>query len=198
MVMVDVLGKEVLVHILVEDAYLGRVEALLGLSELGVIVLPKAYDALLLHWVEEVHASRWPVEFFVSCAFQHHTGLGVIADADVAKRLDLRCVLELDRDALHFWDLNQRASHHIKDRLVAFNGLLHCVPLLLGDALQVVEVLQQMEIVALLQDFLLLFEGADGLAVLEDLADLDAVLLGSLVAHSVDAEMKLKPEQLLL
>ena len=55
-----------------------------------------------------------------------------------------------------------------------------------------------MEIVALLQDFLLLFEGADGLAVLEDLADLDAVLLGSLVAHSVDAEMKLKPEQLLL
>lgn len=61
-----------------------------------------------------------------------------------------------------------------------------------------VEILEEVEAVLLLNDLFVPLDLANGLAVLKDLADVDVVVLGSLVMEAVDLQMDLQEEDLLV
>lgn len=134
-------GSEILRNIRIELTNGRQVEVgAHTLTHLAVVIHTEAHNALLSQWVEEVQASRGPLDFLILGHLELDLLIWIVTESEIAQRLKLRRVLHPDCHALNFWHVDVASRHDIKDRFVGLHVYLHGILLILSAALQVVQI----------------------------------------------------------
>lgn len=151
---------------------------------------------MLVDGVEEVEAAGSPLDHLVSHGLQLDVFFGVVSDTNVSQVFEHHGIFEFYGESLDLGDLDLCSAHAVVGRVTRLDCEVHELPLVVLKGLKVVQVSQDIEIIGFLQDLLVSLHRADGLGILQDLANVHVVRRGCLL-EGINLEMDLQEKELL-